>query len=66
MRAWKNKFSKDTAKMEIISLCRYQYVNEKLKAFDDEGCKMYPPSSNRSKMLGSISEGHLCIRLGNR
>lgn len=64
MKAWKNKYSKDTVKgkMKIKSLCSYQYVNKELKAFGDKGL----PSSERAKMQGSIFEGHLCIRLGNK
>lgn len=52
--------------MKIKSLCSYQYVNEELKAFDAEGCKVAPPASTRAKMLGGVFEGHLGIRLGNR
>lgn len=64
MKARRNKYSKDTAKgkMKIKALCSYQYVNKELKAFGEKG----PPYSKREKMLGSIFEGHLCIRLGNR
>lgn len=67
MRAWKNKYSLDTVKgkMKIKSLCNYQYVNEELKAFDDEECKVASSSSKRAKM-GSIFKEHLHIRLGNR